>query len=322
MHTDQTAAATRTRCVLQPNDIRIQHSQRVTALAWPPMGAWPNGRRYLASADAGGLVLVSDVTQGKVRVHLVHPDEVTALAWSPDTTTLAAACHDGSVQVWHTKDWRRGVTYRRHLFRGMPSPVRGVSYTRDGRYLASCGDDQVVRIWDACTGETMQCYYRGHHSSIHTLAWSPSGRSIASGDDQGLVRIWDAATGQTSMTYRGHSWRVTGLAWSPSGFAIVTSSWDGTVQLWDAHSGDTFVTYRGHPLAAHSACKWLGAAYSPGGGRIASVGECQATQVWDPLTGQRIATYGARSESARTVAWSPDGRSLATSDGEQGVRVW
>src|SRR5205085_7852913 len=141
--------------------------------AWAPLNAWPFGRRYIASADEGGMVQVSDLERGKAHVHLVHHAEIGALAWSPDTTTLVAACHDGSAQVWNTRDWSRGVTYRKHTYRGLPSPVRSVSYSRDGRYIASCGDDQTVRIWDVITGETMLRYYRGHSCAITAVAWSP-----------------------------------------------------------------------------------------------------------------------------------------------------
>jgi len=301
----------------------IHHGQRVTAIAWPPMGEWPFGRRLLASADAGGLVLVSDVSRGRVHVHLLHPETVSALAWSPDATTLAAACHDGSVQVWHVRDWRRGVTYRKHLFRGVPAPVRGVSYSRDGRYLASCGDDQTVRIWDVYTGETMLRSFRGHSSAITSVAWSPDGQTIASGDDRGGVQVWDAGTGQTRLSYQGHEARVAALAWSTSGYSLVSASWDGTVQVWVAHTGETRLTYRGLPRPASSACrKWLGVAFAPRVARIASAGERQPVQIWEERTGRLIATYGDSSATVRALAWSPDGRFIATSDGEREVRIW
>jgi WD40 repeat protein len=306
-------------------DVRIQHEAHVTALAWAPSGGCPSGSRSIASADAGGMVQVSDASQGTIYSRLVHHDAVSAVAWSPDTTTLAASSRDGSVQVWDTQTWGHLGCYRGHTFRGMPSVVRGVSYTRDGRYIASCGDDQTVRIWDAFTSETMLTYYRGHHSAITTVAWSPDSTRIASGDTEGVVQVWDAVTGQTLLTYREHEARVTALAWSTSGDSLVTASWDGTVQKWVAHSGERLLTYRGLPLPTGSACcKWGGLALSPGGMRIASADEKQPLQVWDAQTGQVLATYGNHSASAQgnLVAWSSDGRYLATSDGEKEVWIW
>jgi WD40 repeat protein len=317
---------TTTRGQQHQKDVRIQHEAVVTALAWMPhYNGWPSGRRYIASADAGGMVHVSDASQGTVYSHLVHPDAVSALAWSPDTTTLAASCRNGSVQVWNTQTWGRVGCYRGHTSRGKPSVVRGVSYTRDGRYIASCGDDQTVRIWDAFTGETMLTYYRGHHSAITTVAWSPDGMHIASGDAGGVVQVWDAVTGQTLLTYREHEARVTALVWSANGYSILTAAQDGTVQKWAAHSGERLLTYRGLPRPAGSACcKWRGIALSPGGLRIASAGEKQPVQIWDAQTGQLLATCGDNSASAlaSSVAWSSDGRSLAMSDGGKGVRIW
>lgn len=311
------------RGALNQKGIRIQHGCRITALVWSPLNKWPFGRRYIATADAGGMVLVSDSERGTTHAHLVHRDQICALAWSPDTTTLAAACLDGSVQVWNTKDWSRGVTYRQHTYRGLPSPVRGVSYFRDGRYIASCGDDQTVRIWDVFTGETMLRYYRGHSRAVCAVAWSPDGTVVASGDDGGAVQVWDAVTGQTRLTYQGHADRVAALAWSTSGYSLVTASWDGTVQVWVAHTGETSLTYRGLPRPASSACrKWLGVAFAPRVARIASAGERQPVQIWEECTGQLIATCGDSSTSVDALAWSPDGRFIATSDGEKAVRIW
>ena len=311
------------RSALQQKDVRIQHERRVTALVWSPLSAWPFGRRYIASADEGGMVLVSDSEQGTAHAHLVHPAAVQALAWSPDTTTLAAACSDGRVQVWHTQSWSRGMTYREHTFRGQPSPVNGASYSRDGRYLASGGDDQTVRIWDAFTGETMLRYYRGHGCPITAVAWSPDGTAVASADERGCVQVWDAVTGQTRLSYQGHEARVAALAWSSSGYSLVSASWDGTVQVWVAHTGETRLSYRGLPWPAESPCrKWLGVAFAPGVARIASAGERQPVQIWEERTGRLIATCGDGAASVRALAWSPDGRYLAASDGEREVRIW
>lgn len=314
---------TQERGALQQKDVRIHHDQRVTALAWSPLNAWPFGRRYLASADAGGMVLVSDADVGRTYVHLVHRDEVCALAWSPDTTTLAAACCDGSVQVWDTQTWSRATTYRKHTYRGLPSPVRGVSYSPDSRYLASCDDGRTVRIWDVFTGETMLRYFQGHAGAVTSLAWSPDGQTIASGDERGNVQVWDAVTGQTRLSYQGHEARVAALAWSVSGYSVVTASWDGTVQVWVASTGQTLLTYRGLPWPERSGCrKWLGVAFAPTVARIACAGERQPVQIWESHTGKLVATCGDSSASVNALAWSPDGRFLATSDGREEVRIW
>jgi len=311
------------RGALRQQDIRIEHERRVTAIVWSPLSVWPDSRRSIASADAGGVVLVTDLERGKTHAHLVHHDAVCQLSWSPDTTTLAAACYDGSVQVWHTRDWSRGVTYRKHTYRGMPAAVRGVSYSRDGRYLASCSDDQTVRIWDAFTGETMLRYYRGHSHAVTAVAWSPDGTTVASGDSSGVVRVWDAVTGQTRLSYQGHKARVAALAWSTSGYGLVTASWDGTVQVWVAHTGETRLSYRGLPWHGESLCrKWLGMAIAPGGARIASAGERQPVQIWEEHTGRLIATCGEGAAEVSALAWSPDGRFIAASAGEKAVRVW
>jgi len=56
--------------------------------------------------------------------------------------------------------------------------------------------------------------------------------------------------------------------------------------------------------------------------RIASAGERQPVQIWEERTGRLIATYGDSSATVSALAWSPDGRFIATSDGEREVRIW
>ncbi len=183
--------------------------------------------------------------------------------------------------------------------------------------------------------------YTGHSDSVSAVAWSPDGKRIASGSADKTVQVWDAANGGHVFTYTGHSGTgkfggVSAVAWSPNGQRIASGSGNPNtaVQVWDAANGGHVFTYRGHAgLFFVSAVAW-----SPDGKSIASVGFVPSpptlmlvgeVQVWAANTGTDAWTYMSSSynDNVNTVAWSPDGRRIASGSGEyQGnnhtVQVW
>jgi hypothetical protein len=73
--------------------------------------------------------------------------------------------------------------------------VNDVTFSPDGRLLASCSEDKTVRVWDPATGEPLRTL-TGHVNSVEGVAFSPDGRLLASGGAFDAVRLWDPATGE------------------------------------------------------------------------------------------------------------------------------
>jgi len=79
------------------------------------------------------------------------------------------------------------VTYKGHQ-----ASVISIVWSPDGKEIASGGDDNAVRIWDAATGHTV-LLYQGHKDIVFAVAWSPDGKLIASASNDDTVQVWRPA---------------------------------------------------------------------------------------------------------------------------------
>ena len=86
---------------------------------------------------------------------------------------------------------------------GYENHVYTVAFSPDGKYLASGGRENDIRLWDAVTGRAVR-RLKGHTHYVNSLAFSSGGRVLASGSDDKTIRLWDVATGKASLAF---AWR-------------------------------------------------------------------------------------------------------------------
>ena len=172
--------------------------------------------------------------------------------------------------------------------------------------------------------------YPGHTAWVKAVVWSPDSKYIASAGADTTVHIWNALTGRTTLLYRGHTNIVTALAWSPNGKYIASCSYDRTIQVWDAFTGDVFGVYHGHsPLAMINAVDW-----SPDSRCIVSASDDKTVHVWSlehirgiEIKAERLARknsliYTGHRGWVKTVAWSPNGKRIASGSWDDTVHLW
>ena len=119
-----------------------------------------------------------------------------------------------------------------------PHDVFSVSWSPDGKHIASGWNDNIGRILDAATWKIVLPYKR-HSDYVKSVAWSPDSTYIASGSKDNTVRIWGATSGLDILTppYKNHTKAVRSVAWSPDGQYIASGSEDNTVRVWNAKTG-------------------------------------------------------------------------------------
>lgn len=211
---------------------------------------------------------------------------------------------------------------------GHTSRVTAVVWSPDASQLLSASYDKTIRLWDASSGKILHIL-RSHTDRVNAVAWSPDGKHIASASDDSLVHIWNAASRQVIFTYDRHVGKVLTLAWSPDGTRLASASSDKTVQVWEVSNGRLIATYSGHAQPVYAL------AWSPDGKRIASGSGDRTVQIWEPVKDTRTNffvaifslntrpfTYRGHAQKITALAWSPDGRRIASTSNDKTMQVW
>lgn len=163
--------------------------------------------------------------------------------------------------------------------------------------------------------------YTGHTDLVLKVAWSPHGNRIASGSWDDTVQVWGAFTGSNKLIYHGHLNHVRSVAWSPDGKYIASCGSDGTVRVWDAITENLIFRYRG--LSTTNEISDV--AWSRKGTRIVSGSYSNiglGVQIWDAFTGGHVLVCQGNYRSVEAVAWSPNGKYIASGNDDTTVEVW
>ncbi|KAJ5159574.1 WD domain protein [Penicillium canariense] len=225
--------------------------------------------------------------------------------------------HDEIVRLWDTATGALQQTLEGHsnTVDLVANSLHSVTFSPDGRILASGANDKTVRLWNTVTGGLQQTL-EGHSGSVYSVAFSPDGRLLASGSRDLTVRLWNTATGGLQQTLEGHFELVSSVTFSPNGRLLASGSWDHIVQLWDTAIGGLQYTLKGHSGPVSSV------AFSPDGRLLASGSYDSTVRLWDSTISGLQQTLEGHSDPVQSVAFSPNGQLLASGSWDYIVRLW
>lgn len=271
--------------------------------------------QILAAAAGSGIVL-RDVNK---RRELRPPLDLQALsvAFSPDGNILAAGTRQG-LKLLSRSDWTDilGLAEERSV---SFSPV---AFSPDGKTLC-VGRNGSVETWNRDQGvwsrlKDQQPIQHGNY--VLSIAFSPDSTLIATGSDQAVAKLWDARTRrevkapENLMRAPAH---LRSVAFSPKGDTLAGASSDGGIRAWDL----SWLRDQ-QPIARYEWAGFGSLAFSPDGRTIAVGRKDGVIQLLDGFARRPLRTVKAHTKEIRSMAYSLDGKRLATGSDDQTAKVW
>lgn len=285
-----------------------QHSGFINALAYDPRG------QLIVTASEDTTAVIWNQAAGRIE-HVLkgHTEAVNSAAFSPNGKLLVTGSSDKAAQVW---DVQTGKKLK--LLEGHQSEVVGVRFSQpDGRIIITA-TEQAEFLWDAETGSQIGIL-EGHSGGVNSVSFSLDGSLILTGCEDGVARLWQRTMGIVVKRFV-HGEAINTAIFSRNGQLILTAGDDDVTKLWEIGTGRQIQHFTGH------ADDITYAAFHPDGRMVATASEDGTAQTWDVATGRplkRLAPVrtGRDPVSIDSLAYSPDGKLLATSENDA-LRVW
>ena len=283
-----------------------------------------------------------------------HTAPILTISYSASSRLFVTGSGDATLRLWDAT-----TSTPLHTLKGHGNWVLCAAFAPNERLVASGSMDNTMRVWDVHTGALVGKVYKGHTRDVRCVAWEPlhvntQCTRVASAGKDGSVRVWHLPTRACQLILSGHTGGVTCMRWGGQG-RLYTGSQDRTVKVWSVSDGSLLSTLQGHAhwvnhLAlstdyalrlngynekgvraeadetyAAAALDRYNRALAVTGGKelLVSASEDFTCILWSPLSEPpAITRMTGHQQPVNYVAWSPDGRLIASGSFDKSVKVW
>jgi WD40 repeat protein len=259
----------------------IKSPRGVRAAAWSPKGT------FFASGNYAGHLRLYDPETAEVKLELkTRGGSIETLQISPDEKTIYGSSGNGEVNVWDIPGKKHASSFKAHT-----GGIWGMRLSRDGKMLATAGQDTFVNVWLVSTDKPVAMWKKKHPSETNGVAFTSSGTLLATGCADGKIRLFDwmpmSATvdsGKEMAVLEGHSGSVTDLCFTSNDERLVSSGGDRTVRVWDVKERKQLSLWDGHTNLV------FGATYSYDDKLVASGAWDGTVRIWEASSGKTLHT--------------------------------
>jgi WD40 repeat protein len=195
-----------------------------------------------------------------------------------------------------------------------PPVVTALRIHKDGRWLATAGDDHIVRIWSMADGSRLH-RLANHTDWVRSVDYSPDGLTLVSAGNDRRIILWDAASGELRGELPRAKEAVAIVRYSHSGQSLVAAGFEQPLRVFDTASGEVAQTLDG-------TCRDMRAvAWSPDDQTLAAGGRCGKIRLYEAASGSGIRDIAAHQQRIRSLAFSPDGAYLASTGEDRTIHI-
>jgi len=305
---------------------QIPKKEPPSRLAFSPDG------KLLAAAVKENNALLFDVATGKP-AHVLPYYWPDAVAYAPDGKAVAFVGEPAAVRLWDPATGKELATDPP----AHQSAVTHVAVSADGKTVASGGDH--LHIWDGITGKHVRRIDIPRHY-VEALALSPDGKTLATGGRDKIVHLWDVVSGKEAQQFK-HEGTLRALAFSPDGTLLASGDLQLNIHVWDlankkeVHKIKVPATFTDRLALAFSpdskvlACGGALNADWPRGipstdpyGMVLALDKGYPVLLWDAQTGKELGRLEGVNSRLRSIAYAPDGKTLASSSSDGRITLW